>query len=169
MTEKFGVILTVWVLFSHAVFAVDQHEISIPWNDLSAVVVGRTIRMILPNGPRIEGKAVVVEPEQLRVRITKTSNPRVQPRGQALIPRTAVSAMQVVRYGVRWRITGMIAGPLLVAATAVTVVAHTGAGNLNTAAGLTAGGILGGAVAGYYTGKRADRRIVTIRIVGGSH
>lgn len=165
MLNKAGAILTAFVLAVQVLPGADQREIAISWSRLSHTIEHRQVRMALPNGIRIEGKVVAVEPAQLRLDITRTTDARVQPRGQTLVPRSAVSVLELAAYGHLWRIVGTIAGPLLVAAAAGGVVRHTGVENLGSAVGLAAAGMAGSGIGGYYLGKRADRRIVTLRIV----
>jgi hypothetical protein len=69
--------------------------------------------MVLPNGARIEGRALIVQPEALIIKITKTSDKIVQPKGEISIPRTAIPVLQVVKYGIRWRIFGTAIGAAL--------------------------------------------------------
>jgi hypothetical protein len=165
MLTKPAVLFTIGMLLAPGIYAKDQTEMALRWSELPDAVRSRKIRMMLPNGIHIEGKVEVVEPDQLRVKVTKTSDSKIQPKGPSSIPRSEVSVMQVVRHGYRWRIIGAIAGPVLTAGTAAAVVAHTGAGNLRVLVGSTSAGVLGTAVGGYFIGRYADRRIVTVRIV----
>ena len=154
-------------LLTQSLSAADPKELSLRWSELEPAVAGGKVRIVLPNGPRIEGRVVAVEPQALRIRITKTSDRNVHPKGETLIPRTAVSVVQVVRFGVRWRIFGTVTGPLLVAAAGASAAA-LGIGRVeglgkSIGVGLALYG--GAGVGGYYLGKRADRHVAIIRIV----
>ena len=162
-------VLTAFFLLQDGVIAATG-DASIRWNEVPSAVAGGTVRMVLPSGARIEGKVVAVAPDALRIHIGKTSDKKIQPKGAVSIPRNAVSTLQVVRYGKKWRVMGT--------ATSIAIVAIAGAGAgyaaassgtstdnvqvLATAASAAAAGIC---VGGYYLGKRADRHITTIRIV----
>jgi len=58
----------------------DPTELSLRWTELEPAIAGRRVRTALPNGTRIEGRVAAVEPEGLRIRITKVSARRVQPK-----------------------------------------------------------------------------------------
>jgi len=105
-------------------------ELSLRWTELEPAVAGRQVKIVLPNGARIEGRVAAVEPEGLRTRITKTSDQKVQPKGEVLLPKTSVSVLQVMSIGIRWRILGTAIGPILVG-TAGASVAARGAGTVN--------------------------------------
>lgn len=144
---------------------VDARELSLRWTELEPAVAGRQVRTVLPNGTRIEGGVAAVEPEGLRIRITKTPARRVQP--EVLLFRTSVSGLQVMRYGVRWRILGTAIGPIMVGA-AGTSVAAGGAGSVDDLPkynGYGAAAVAGTGIVGYYLGRRVDRNVTTIRIV----
>ena len=140
--------------------------IPLPWNDLGPRITDRKVALVLPSGVHIEGKVKEVTADGLRLRVTKTSDRKQQPKGEHLIPRQSVSVLRVTEYRKLGRViatTGALAvtggilaatyeglyeGPLVVAVPA------------GIAAGMT-----GVAIGGYYTGKRIDRRIVEIAVI----
>jgi len=85
-------------LLTHSLCAAGHMEVSLHWTELAPAVADRQVRITLPNGPRIEGKVVAVEPQALR-KITKTSDKIVQPKGERSIPRIAIPVLQVVKDG----------------------------------------------------------------------
>jgi len=148
-------------LLTHTLCAADPKEVSLRWTELEPAVAGRQIRMTLPNGPQIKGRVLAVEPQALRIQITKTSDKLVQPKGEISLPRTAIPVLQVMRYGIRWRIFGTAIGPVLVGAAGASVAAR-GAGTVNDLPkyiGYGAGAVIGTGVGGYFLGKRADRHV----------
>lgn len=155
-----------FVLLNQAMLAANPKELSLRWNDLAPAVAGMRVSLALPDGVRIEGRVAAVEPEALRIRITKTSDPKAQPKGETSIPRTAVSMVQVERYGVRWRIACTAIGPIFVSAAAAGYASRAGPSGsaLSALVGFSAAAVAGTAMAGYYLGKRADRQVTIIRI-----
>src|SRR5271168_48110 len=79
---------------------------SLHWNELALFVANHSIAMTLPDGARIEGQAIAVEPEQLVVEVRKTSNPGAHPQGRQFIPRAQAANLVVNRPTIRWRIVG---------------------------------------------------------------
>jgi hypothetical protein len=145
----------------------DPRELSLRWTELDSAVAGEQVRILLPSGARIEGKVAAVEVEGLRARITKTSDRRLEAKGEVVLPRASVSVLQVVTHGVGWRILGTAIGPILVGAAGASVAAR-GAGTVNDLpkyVGFGAAAVVGTGIGGYYLGKRAGRKITTIRIV----
>ena len=110
-----------------------------------------------------------MEPAALRINIRKTSDKTVQPKGEASIPRTDVSILELVTYGKAWRIASTVTATGLVAAIAGGAAygaAISGSGqNFHAYYLLGAGAAVGICAGAYYLGKHGDRRITTIRIV----
>ena len=75
--------------------------------------------MALPGGVYIEGKVVEVEPSGLRLKISRTSDRAVQPKGEHLIPRQSVSVLHIAEY----RKLGRLLGTLGAAAAAAGIAA----------------------------------------------
>jgi len=83
------------------------------------------------------------------------------------LPRTEVSRLQVMSYGTRWRIPGTAIGPILAGAAGAGVAA-SGARtvyDLLKYIGLGAAAVVGTGTLGYFLGRRADRKVTTIRII----
>lgn len=133
------------------------------WAGLS-VVVGQRVRVLLPDGARIEGKATAVEVDALAIEISRSSNLKTYPKGRFLVSRATLRAVDVVVPSTKhWRIVGTALGG------AIGYFALRGAINFGKTSGVGAAGLgslaVGLPVAGYLIGNAADRRIVTYVIV----
>ena len=141
---------------------VDERQTN--WAGLSAVV-GQRVRVLMPDGARIEGKATGLEVDALAIEVERSSNRKAHPKGRFLAPRATLQAVDVVQPSSKhWRIlcTALGAGIGYVALRAA--VNSAKASNTGAAAGLGALGV-GLPVAGYLIGNAADRRVVTYVIV----
>ena len=136
------------------------------WSELAPRVVGRQVALVLPEGTRVEGRVRAVEPDGLRLKVSKTSDRRVLARGERVIPRQAVSVLRVTEHRKLGRLLvttaalaaagGLVAakypdvyeGPALIAVPAVVAVGMAGVG-----------------VGAYYAGKALDKRKIEIRVV----
>ncbi|MGO4885814.1 MAG: hypothetical protein ACLP59_34085 [Bryobacteraceae bacterium] len=139
--------------------AATGEERQVTWDELSTIV-GQRVRVVMPDGARIEGRATKLEADALAVEISKTSNKPAYPKGRFLIPRATLKAVDVVeRPTKRWRIVCVALG------SGVAYVALRAA--INLAKTSAAGGAGFGAVAaampvlGYLVGNAADRRVIT--------
>ena len=155
------------VLLSIQGLVAAERDLSLHWRELQPAVADGKVKIALPNGARIEGTVVAVEPEALRIKISKTSDKKVQPKGEALIPRTQVSIAQVVKYGKKWRIVGALAGPAAVAAVAAAAFPYDVTEGFVPVIVLSVSvaAAAGAAIGGYYIGRSADRQTTTIRII----
>ena len=135
------------------------------WSELRPVVDNRKIRAVL-DGVRVEGKALQVEPDALRLKITRTGDRRAWPKGEARIPRGKLTAFAVTRHAIRWRPILTLGFPALIA-LAIWQATPKGleGGAIEIAAGIGAGAALGSAIGGYYLGKRLDRRTVQVTVI----
>jgi hypothetical protein len=163
---KIQIASSVALLLTQGLWAADPKELSLRWTELEPAIAGRQVRIVTPSGVRIQGRALVVQPQALLIKIEKTSNKKVHPKGEASLPRSAISVLQVMKYGVRWRIIGTAIAPALVAVAGTAAVIRSGnADDLPRYVGFGAAGVIGAGVGGYYLGRRADRHVTTIRIV----
>ena len=155
------------LMFAASLQAAGPQEISLRWNELEPAIAGRQVQMVLPGGARIEGRALVVQPDALVLRITRTSDKKLQPKGETALARSSVSVLRVVKSGIRWRVIGITVGTALVAAagTTISIRTHVNAENLAKYIGYGSAGMLGAGVGGYLVGRRADRQTTMIRIV----
>ena len=65
------------------------------WDELSRMIQGMEIRMILPDATLIRGQALEVRPDVLVVDVRRTSNPRLHAKGRTEIPRSDVSTIEL--------------------------------------------------------------------------
>jgi hypothetical protein len=119
----------------------------------------------------VEGKVRGVDPDGLRLKISKTSNKKAQPKGVHTIPRQSVLFLQLTEYRKIGRLvctagavaatgaflalgardTGISEGPLVIVLPAV-----------------AAAGTVGIGIGGYYFGKAVDKRVTDIRVAPGN-
>jgi len=144
----------------------DPRSIQLRWGELLPRIENRKVALVLPGGTHIEGKVEGVEAEGLHLRVTRTSDRKVLPKGSQLIPRESVSVLRVNEDRV-------IARPLCALGGAGVIAAWVAARDVDTSegpavymrpVGIVGGGILG-AIGGYYTGKLLDRKVTEIHIV----
>jgi len=142
--------------------AVDERQTN--WAGL-AVVVGQRVRVLMPDGARLEGKATGLEVDALAVEVQKSSNRKAYPKGRFLASRATLRAVDVVQPSSKhWRILGTALGAGIGYVALRGAINAAKASNTGTATGLGALGV-GLPVAGYLIGNAADRRIVTYVIV----
>lgn len=141
-------------------------QLQLKWEELGPRIGHNKVSMALPGGVYIEGKVLDVQPDGLRMKVSKSSDRRSQPKGEHLIPRQSVSVLHMTEYRKLGRVLGTLGaagaaagisaashpdlyeGPAVVAVPAVMAV-----------------GTVGAAVAGYFVGKRMDKREIEIRII----
>jgi hypothetical protein len=155
--------MTLWI---SAARAGEPGEVSLKWSELAPAVADKKVAMVLPDGTSIEGKVRQVEAGGLRLRVSKTSNRRVVPKGDGLIPRKAVSVLRLTDYRKIGRIlctAGAVAASAIAVASA-DIDVYEGPAVIVVPA-VSAAGTIGLGVAGYYIGKRIDRSVVYIRVV----
>ena len=148
----------------------------VAWQSLS-IVTGRTVRIALPGGTVVTGKAAGVESDALVVDVRTTSDPNAYPKGTLRVPREKVHRLDMQTKGTTGRAVLTSLGALLgVGGGAVAYVriaggngmcwlgcsinSHHGAGAA-AFAGIAAAGVAGG----YFAGNALDKRWTTIEIV----
>lgn len=140
------------------------------WEELSPLVDGKTISIVMPAGTVITGKAMSVEPEALLVHVTRTADRAAYPKGDLRVPRATLRTIEVHRKGVRYRIIGTIVGTLGGAtAGGLAAIGITGGeccidDSRDAAAAAVLGLTAAGAVGGYALGNSADRHPLIIEI-----
>jgi hypothetical protein len=145
-------------LFSAPIFAGNADQRQIAWSDLP-MVFNKNIRIVMPDGTRIEGKAVALETDALAVQVTKTTNANDYPKGKLLVPRATLQAFDILNPTYHWRVVGTTLGTLagVVAVVGIAIV-KGGSGDIPVGAWAAGGAI---PVAGYFLGQRADQRVTT--------
>lgn len=131
------------------------------WEGLS-VVVGQKVRIVMPDGARIEGSAKRVEADALAVEIHKTSNKTAYPNGIFLVPRAALRAVEVEHPTFRWRAVGLaVGGGLGILSAYFAHASVSGFIRSTTAAEAFGTAAVALPIGGYLLGSRADRRTIT--------
>jgi hypothetical protein len=141
--------------------AVSKEQRQTTWEGLS-VVVDRKVRVVMPDGARIEGKVTGVEVDALVIEIHKTSNKATYPPGKFLAPRATLRAVEIDHPTTRWRITGLAVGGGLGVLSAY--FAHASAGGFIRSPALEkvfGTGAVALPVGGYLLGRAADRHMIT--------
>lgn len=147
----------VLLFFSAPIFAGTDDQRQIAWSDLP-MIFAKNIRIVMPDGTRIEGKAVALETDALAVQVTKTTNVNDYPKGRLLVPRATLQAFDIRNPTYHWRVVGTVLGALA-GIVAVAAIALTQGGNDTPVGAWIAGGAI--PVAGYFLGQRADQRVTT--------
>ena len=162
---RFILILTLFSTICRWAPAETKHA-QLKWEELGSRISGRKIALVLPDSTRVEGKVITIESDGVRMKISKSSNRKVQPKGEHLIRRQSLSTLRVTEYRKLGRVlctlgaVGIAGG--IVAASSIDVYE----GPLVVAVPVVIGvGMAGAAVGGYYTGKAIDKRVTDIRIV----
>ena len=168
MRHIFPIVLIAMIGMSQSLlWGGEPRQLQLKWNELGPRIEDKRVALVLPRGTYIEGKVQVVGSDGLWLRISKTSDRKAQPKGMHLIPRQSVSMLQLTEYRKLAR--------LLVTAGAVAVAAGIVAANhpdlyegpaIVIVPAVTAAGMAGVAVGAYYAGKRLDKQVTEIRIVG---
>jgi hypothetical protein len=166
MTSRTPVILLLVPLLvvQSSAFAAST-PLELKWNELAPLVAGHTVEVTLPAGATVKGEVVSVRDESLVLDLTKTSDPKAYPKGNAVIPRASVTLLKLEKGGGSgWRtmgtVVGVLAGVVLGGYIAAKTANDVGPGIaifLVTASGIS--------VAGYAVGRSADKKTTMIRIV----
>jgi len=163
MADKRGIAIGLLLLLgcgAPRAAAESREQRQITWEGL-AVVVGHTVRIVMPDGARLEGKATGVEVDALAMEIRKTTNKTAYPKGKFLAPRATLKTVEMDRPTGHWRLVGLAAGGAVGAVVAVLGYELRG---FNSGGRWEAGGFAAAVampVGGYLLGRRADRRTIT--------
>jgi hypothetical protein len=147
--------------------AAGPREIEVTWSELSPLITGQNITLVLDDSTRIHGKVHVFREDALVIGIDKTSNRQLHPPSQGTIPRFSVSAIELheTRPGRLGQKVGAKAGAIGGIALGIALAAvPAGRGSLAGASTVFFGGIGGGALAGYLIGRHFDQKITRIKI-----
>jgi hypothetical protein len=128
------------------------------WGELG-FVVGRHVRIAMPDGAVVGGKVLAVEPEALVVQGAGKEAFRA--------PRKALKAFEMSAKTKRYRVIatalGSATGLMVGCVAAITVQGGIFGNSHNGAASATAVGIWSaGTLGGYFLGNAADRKTVTV-------
>jgi hypothetical protein len=139
--------------------AANDRVVRVPWDDISPLVIGHTVKVPLPNSNSVKGEVVAVHPNEISILVTKTSDSVAYPEGQITIPRSSITTLEFTKGTIRWRVIGTISGVV-------------GGLFLGTALAFSTGGAaafllvpLGGSGIGHFLGRDADLQITRIEII----
>jgi len=133
------------------------------WEGL-AVLIGHTVKIVMPDGARIEGKATSVEVDALAIEIRKTTNKTAYPKGKFLVPRATLKAVGMDRPKGPWRLVGVAVGGGVGVVLGDLAYGFAKWPHSHLEAGLIAGAVAVPA-GGYLLGRRADQHTITYVIV----
>ena len=123
----------------------DLPTIHLQWSDLGPMITGHQVRLTLPDGTRVRGEALSVEPQALVLDIRKTSNRRIWPKGETAIPRASVSEFRLIKTeGNSWRVIGTVLAGVGGAALGIGIAIFSPPAGAAVAAGITGLGFWGG-------------------------
>ena len=153
---------------SHAL-AAGQQVVQLHWEEISPLIEGQEIAVVLPDGTYIQGKALAVQEDALELDIKKTSDGKLHPKGKTTIPRAAVSVIELRQMrkfpigAIAGGVAGYLGGALLgigIAQITLNDGEDIGVPLLVGMASAIAGAIVGGRV-----GHNFDRRNTLIKII----
>ncbi len=150
---------------SASAYGADAQPLTLKWDELGPRVAGKKVAFVAPGGVALEGKVIAVEPDGLRMKVTKTSDKKAQPKGRRLVPREGITMLQVTEYGWLGRLLGSLGAMGLAGGIVAAQSIDVNEGTMVVAVPVLIGaGIAGSGVAGYYVGKRIDKRVTQIVI-----
>lgn len=142
-----------------------QSQVEVRWTELSPLILGKKVMLVLPGAVSVTGEAVAVRDDNLKIKIQKTSDNKAFPKGIAEIPRASVTTLQLGETKhVGGRAVGLVVGMLGGMVAGGEIAAHSDMRE-GAAVGTFLGVAVGGTVAGYYAGKSLDSHTTVIRIV----
>ena len=133
----------------------------ITWEEFRAQITPRhKIRMLLPDGSHVEGYPLVIRPDAVDMRVTRTSNKQAHPRGETAIPRSSFSAVEVRKPRRAGKVIGTLA-PIGIGA-GILAAGLTSSDETVFYSGIAAGGCtMGfGAVAGFSVGRAFETLVI---------
>ena len=161
--EKCVIVLVGLLLILSPTLAAKEEQLELKWSELGQAVEGKKVIVALTDGVIIEGQILDVGSDALSMDVKETSNPQNYPKGQNSVRRSLVSVVRLKEVRGNWRAIGTAIGVGATVPLGIVVRPHTH----NATAGNIVVGVLigGGAAAGYFLGRAADRRVVVITIV----
>jgi len=155
--------LTLLLAGQSSTFAASK-PVELKWDELNTAIYGHSVELTLPGAYTVKGEVVAVRDDAMFLNVKKTSDIKAYPRGNAVIPRSSVTLLNLERRGSNWRTMGTVIGVL-----SGVVVGGYIAGKTATSPGGGVAIFLGTAsaasLAGRVAGGAADRKTTMIRIV----
>jgi hypothetical protein len=168
MKPKIAVLLAAILLWTQmpaqsAEVRAREAQVEVSWDELPAVVAGKKVTIVVPDGAELRGNVVAVEANQLVLNVTKTSEKRAHPNGRTELPRASVTTLSFTRTGHTWQTVGAAAGVVAGFGIATPIIMYSE--NEGNSAGVAAVAAVGAAGAlGYFLGRSADRKTVTVHV-----
>lgn len=148
---------------AQAVSGAQVDRLETRWEDLEQAVSGRDVSTVLVDQTELHGRVLSVSADGVRFDVKRTSNARAYPKGEATVPRQQLSVLSYVETEGKWRGVGTAIGAGAgAAAGGMGAVRMKNEGNSSAAATVAASAIGAGAAVGYFAGRGADRRTVTV-------
>ena len=160
-----AIALVLLMCAGQALVLAESRPLELKWGELSPIIGGQRVQLVLPEGTAIKGEAIAVREEALVMDVQGTSNAKAYPKGSATIPRASVTLIQVERRRGSWgrklgTVVGVLSGVVL-GGYAAAVTADSASAGIATFLGIASAGTVGG----YYVGKRLDKQVTLIKIV----
>jgi len=137
--------------------------VELKWDELYNAIYSQRVELKLPNAT-IRGDVAAVRSDALVLDVKKTSDSKVFPKGNAVIPRISVTLLKVESQGSHWRtlgtVLGVLGGVVLGGYIAAKTASDAGPGIaifLSSASAIT--------VAGSLAGHNLDKHMRIIRVV----
>lgn len=168
--QSVAIVLSALLLNATTSAAAKEEKQKIPayrlqWRDLPRMITDHKVVMKLPDGTRVQGKVLSVEPDAMVLDITKTSDKHAYAKGHGSVPRAAISEFRLVkRTGHTWTVVGTAIGAGV--GLALGGVAAVYGGNEGAdVAGPVAALIAGPTALGFWGGWVSGRKTVLITVV----
>lgn len=137
--------------------------IELRWAELGPVLSGQRVTVVLKDGSRVIGDAVIVRDDALVLDVKRVSGSSSYTGNNAPVPRAGVARIEMERHGGAGKTLGVVLGVLTGVVLGGWIAGETadsaGVGIplfLAIASGLTVGG--------YYVGKHASRQVTVITV-----
>ena len=141
-------------------------RIEVRWSELPPIILGHTVSMALPTGVAVSGDVVAMHDDSLTLEIRKTSDARLQQKGEASIPRASITTLEMTESNrTGGRIVGVVVGAVLGMVGGAEIAIHSSASNTEGGAvGTFSAVAVAGAFGGYFAGKSVDHHTTLIRV-----
>jgi len=141
----------------------------IRWSELTPFILQGEVRIDLPSGGFVQGRAMAVRSDELAIMISKSSDQRAYPKGQGAVPRNLITTIRHTQMKgsvgrTVFTIVGVFAGAGIMAAVIMGTQADNTSGDAGARVGVLAG-LVGAGVGGYYAGKSFDRKTTIITVL----
>jgi hypothetical protein len=138
--------------------------VEVPWDQLSGLILGKTITIALPEGAVVQGETISVTSSALTLDVKKTSDPARHPAGRTALPRPSISEFRMTAaHGNGGRVLGTVLGALVGVVAGSEIAGHALHGE-GPIVGTLTGVAVAATVGGYELGKSMDQRVRLIRV-----